>query len=137
MNEQTSDWQPIKTEDIPKLYREGWSLRLDHCTWTINRRAEPGDLLPASCLLRDNWVGKPPEKKWEVVERGMSFLAAMHWLESAQDGMRRLRRAGFLIEIVAHQGMPCWVHQGEADNACVFDAVLVTATDWEGLEVEK
>jgi hypothetical protein len=67
----------------------------------------------------------------------MSFLAAMHWLESAQDGMRRLRRAGFLIEIVAHQGMPCWVHQGEADNACVFDAVLVSATDWEGLEVEK
>jgi len=132
-----SNWQPIKTEDLVRLYREGWSLKLLGCDNVYSKREKQSRLFYASLFTSDSWFGKPPEKKWEVVERGMSFLAAMHWLESAQDGMRRLRRAGFLIEIVAHQGMPCWVHQGEADNACVFDAVLVTATDWEGLEVEK
>lgn len=136
-----SDWQPIKTEDLVRLYRKGWTLKNPSVEIEYNRKNIPfktnGFL--ESCLLSDKWLGKPPEKTWVKRYDRESFLVAMAWIENGGISFigRRIRRAGGRERGSMHadaDGSPVYCDTSIIPSFSVAD---VSAEDWELWQEEE
>jgi hypothetical protein len=125
-----SNWQPIKTEDLVRLYREGWSLKLLGCDNVYSKREKQSRLFYASLFTSDNWFGKPPEKQWRLVSKGNTFLDAMRWIsENVVFGVRRVRISSWqTASLINHHGTPVYYSTKEP-----FDPTKtqVSCLDWE------
>ncbi len=134
-----SDWQPIKTEDLVRLYREGWTLKLNDRSWTINKHKNSKQVFKVEWFNHDDWKGKPPEKEWVKRYDRESFLVAMAWLENGGISFigRRIRRAGGRERGSMHadaDGSPVYCDTSIIPSFSVAD---VSAEDWELWQEEE
>jgi hypothetical protein len=130
-----SNWQPVKADDLVRLYRKGWTLKNPSVEIEYNRKNIPfktnGFL--ESCLLSDKWLGKPPEKTWVKRYDRESFLVAMAWIEnggcSSTDRLvcRAGGKKGDAICADA-DGAPVYAETSLVPGFSVAD---VSAEDWE------
>ena len=134
-----SDWQPIKTEDLVRLYREGWTLKLNDRSWTINKHKNSKQVFAVDWFNHDDWEAKPPEKEWVKRYDRESFLVAMAWLKNGGISFigRRIRRAGGRERGSMHTDADGWPVYCDTSIILSFSVADVSAEDWELWQEEE